>query len=347
MNPLIKLTPKQRAEVFDASALKLGFAIPSIVEKDFWVCWILSQLFSVEHGFGNHLVFKGGTSLSKAYAAIVRFSEDVDITIGRELLGLDTDKHDPEKAPNTTQRKKRIEALHAACSNWVAGELKTKLEAVTKNTLGADGWSYEVDEKDVTRLTLLFHYPSVVPAATGAEYNRRAVKIECGAKADLWPVTEKEITPYVAQMLPELIKNATIKVPTLSLQRTFWEKATILHAEAHRPADAKAPQQYYARHYADVAVLSGSDAGQAALRELELLKRVVAFKEAFYPSKTASYATAVPGTFKLLPAQAHAGFLEADYHDMREMFFGARLTWAEVITRLTKLETQINNTGAT
>jgi len=341
MNALIKLTPKQRAEVFDATALKLGFAITSIVEKDFWVCWILSQLFNAEHGFGRHIVFKGGTSLSKAYAAIERFSEDVDITIGRELLGFDTDQHDPEKAPSASQRKKRIEALHAACSQWVAGELKTKLEASTKHTLGAEGWSYEVDQRDETRLTLLFHYPSVVPAASGEEYNHRTVKIECGAKADLWPVTEKEIMPYVVAVIPDLAKSATIKVQTLNLERTFWEKATILHAEAHRPEE-KAPQEKYARHYVDLAVLSSTDAGQRALRELELLKRVVSFKEAFYPSRTASYATAKPGSFKLLPAAYHAKFLEADYRKMRPMFFGTPLTWAEVIARLTQLEAQIN-----
>lgn len=342
MNSIIKLTPKQRTEVFDAATLKMGFAATAIVEKDFWVCWILAQLFSEEHGFGNHIVFKGGTSLSKAYAAIDRFSEDVDITIGRELLGFDTDEHDPEKAPSTSQRKKRIEALHAACSNWVADVLKTKLEAVTRSILGADGWSYEVDKRDKTLLTLLFHYPSVLPAATDEEYNLRAVKIECGAKADLWPVTEKEITPYVASAVPVLVKTATIKVQTLSLQRTFWEKATILHAEAHRPAEGKEPQEKYARHYADLAALSVLAAGQAALSELELLKRVVAFKEAFYPSKTSSYATAVPGTFKLLPAAAHAEHLEADYHKMRQMFFGPPLTWAEIIARLTRLEAQIN-----
>jgi predicted nucleotidyltransferase component of viral defense system len=107
MNSVLALSDRERVELFSATAQKLGFSNEAIAEKDFWVCWTLGQLFQGIPGIGDHLVFKGGTSLSKVYRAINRFSEDVDITVGRELLGFDSDEHDPEKAANKSQAKKK------------------------------------------------------------------------------------------------------------------------------------------------------------------------------------------------------------------------------------------------
>src|SRR5665213_3131311 len=131
MNSVLALSDRERAELFSATARKLGFSNEAIAEKDFWVCWTLGQLFQGIPGIGDHLVFKGGTSLSKVYRAINRFSEDVGITVGRELLGFDSDEHDPEKAANKSQAKKKIEELAAACGRWVAGDFKTQLESRT------------------------------------------------------------------------------------------------------------------------------------------------------------------------------------------------------------------------
>ena len=136
MNSALALSNRERAELFSATAQKLGFSNEAIAEKDFWVCWTLGQVFQGIPGIGDHLVFKGGTSLSKVYRAINRFSEDVDITVGRELLGFDSDEHDPEKAANKSQAKKKIEELAAACGRWVAGDFKTQLESRTRDAKG-------------------------------------------------------------------------------------------------------------------------------------------------------------------------------------------------------------------
>jgi len=153
MNSVLALGYRERAELFSATARKLGFSNEAIAEKDFWVCWALGQLFQGIPGIGEHLVFKGGTSLSKVYRAINRFSEDVDITVGRELLGFDSDEHDPEKAANKSQAKKKTEQLVAACGRWVAGDLKTQLESRTRDAIGSGPWKYSVDDTD--QLTLL------------------------------------------------------------------------------------------------------------------------------------------------------------------------------------------------
>lgn len=141
MRSVLALSPRERAELFAGAAQRLGFGGESIVEKDFWVTWVLGQLFTGVAGLGDHLVFKGGTSLSKVYRAINRFSEDVDVTIGRELFGMAGDDHDPEKAPNPSQRKKRTEKLVEACSKWIGGDLKRLLEERTRDTIGNGGWN--------------------------------------------------------------------------------------------------------------------------------------------------------------------------------------------------------------
>jgi hypothetical protein len=338
---IIALSPREQAELFSATAQKLGLGNEVIIEKDFWVCWILRQLFIVLPDLGPHLVFKGGTSLSKVYGAINRFSEDVDITVGRELLGMIAYEDDPERASNPTQRRKRIEALRAACSRWIAGDLTRRLAETAREALGPTGWSFNVDETDVTGLTLLFNYPSALPPPPKAGYIDRAVRVECGAKADLWPVTEASVRPYVADAFPAQFPKTSAMVRALAVERTFWEKATILHAEAHRPAGPTS-RKNFSRHYADSAALANHPGGKNALLDPGLRRRVVEFKEHFYHSSWTNYATAVPGTFKLLPAAAHAAALETDYRRMQEMYFGPSLTWAEVIEGLGKLEEEIN-----
>jgi hypothetical protein len=342
MNSVLALGDRERSELFVATAQKLGFSNEAIAEKDFWVCWTLRELFQGIQGIGDHLVFKGGTSLSKVYRAINRFSEDVDITVGRELLGFDSDEHDPEKAANKSQAKKKIEELSAACGRWVAGDFKTQLESRTRDTIGAGGWKYSVDETD--ELTLIFQYPSVLPTPIGGSYISRMVRIECGAKADLWPVTKASIAPYVAEAYPR-ITDASVSVRALAVERTFWEKATILHAEAHRPKE-KPFTKNFSRHYADTAALADHEGGKRALQDSDLRKRVVAFKEAFYRSSSTNFAAAVPGSFKLLPAPDHVKTLESDYRRMRrEMYYGPSLEWAEILERLRTLKSEIDRSN--
>ena len=262
--------------------------------------------------------------------------------MGRELLGLGSDDDDPEKAPNPSQKRKRIEALQSECRRWVAGDLAGQLEEVTRVVLGPGGWAYAVDETDEDRLTLLFNYPSALPAPTAGAYIQRAVRIECGAKADAWPVKEASIKPYVAEAFPAQITGASVAVRALAVERTFWEKATILHAEAHRPAD-KAIKKNFSRHYADTAALADHPGGKNALQDTVLRQRVVDFKEAFYRNAWTSFTTAVPGTFRLLPAPAHVATLETDYRrTQREMYFGPSFEWAAMIAKLRELEGQIN-----
>ncbi len=195
-------------------------------EKDAWVCWTLRQLFDLPDA-RSHFIFKGGTSLSKVWKVIHRFSEDIDISLSREWLGF-VGERDPESAPSRKQRTKLLDDLSATCAAKLRDEIAPALHQRFSAVLGPTGWSLAIAPDDA--LTLLFAYPSVFAADAGAAYVRPVVKIECGARSDRWPVAEQSLAPYIAESFPAAFHDATFHVPVFDIERTIWEKATILHA---------------------------------------------------------------------------------------------------------------------
>jgi Nucleotidyl transferase AbiEii toxin, Type IV TA system len=158
MEEFIKLPMERRRRFCDEAQAKLSLRAASI-EKDFWVCWTLRELFSLP-GCGPHLTFKGGTSLSKAWKLIERFSEDVDVVLDRSFLGFGGDKS-PEAAASNNQREKRLEALKLACQKRIQDSLKPELEERFQGVLPKGmQWSLVDDTDDADRQTLLFHFPS-------------------------------------------------------------------------------------------------------------------------------------------------------------------------------------------
>ena len=179
-----------------------------------------------------------------------------------------------------------------------------------------------------------------MPTPLGGSYVSRVVRIECGAKADLWPVTKATITPYVAEAYPR-ITDTSVPVRALAIERTFWEKATILHAEYHRPAEKALPDRY-SRHYYDLAMLAQSPVRAEALADLALLDQVVRHKETFYPSGWARYDLARVGSLRLVPPDERRAALERDYRSMSVMIFGQPPPFGKIIEVLATLEQEIN-----
>ena len=336
MKSVLSLTAAERAELFNAAAQQLGIG-PVSVEKDFWVCWTLRELFALPD-IADHLIFKGGTSLSKVWRAVQRFSEDIDISLSKEWLGFGYEE-DPEHQSSTKKRKRQLQALAEACAERVGGQLLSSLREAGRRQLMDDDWTMEVSPQDAQ--TLLFRYPTSLPVMPGTEYIDRAVKIECGARSDRWPSENRIIQPYVAEAFPDAVTDAEVPVRVLSVERTFWEKATILHAEAHRPAEQAMPSKY-SRHYADLAALADlPEAGEWPKRD-ELRARVVEHKQVFFASAWARYELAVPGSLRLLPSAERLRQMETDYREMQVMYFGAARSWTEIVQRLEALESAIN-----
>lgn len=338
MNAFLQLPATERRLAFQQVDSKMGLQAVS-VEKDFWVCWTLRELFTLP-GIGDHLTFKGGTSLSKAWKFIERFSEDIDLIVDKEALGFGGDAA-PDKAPSKGQRKKRLEQLMATCRNWVQGTLQPALRDRLLADLGQTGWQLEVDPEMADGQCLLFHYPSVFPAGT-AGYVRPVVKIELGARSDDWPHQTKAIQPYVIELFPALDPDATFPVRVLAAERTFWEKACLLHEETFRPAD-KPRGVRMARHYYDLWALLEAGVGERALQEKALFARVAEHREIFFRHTWVDYTTHKPGTFRLVPPENHLANWRDDYKAMLgPMFFGEVPAFDEILPVVGEFEAVFN-----
>ena len=338
MDAFLQIPKARRLLAFQQVDDVMGLQAVS-VEKDFWVCWTLRELFSLP-GIGSQLTFKGGTSLSKAWKLIERFSEDIDIIVDKEALGCGGEAA-PDRAPSNKQRKARLEALIATCREWVQGKLQPALRARIVETIGKKGWLLEVDPDMPDGQCLLFHYPSAFASGT-AGYVRPVVKIELGARSDDWPHEERTILPYVTEHFPALDPAPAFPVRVLAAERTFWEKACLLHEETFRPAE-KPRKLRMARHYYDLWCLIRAGNGEAALAQPALFQRVAEHRELFFRFSWVDYSTHKPGTFRLTPPPTHLSAWKADYTDMLgPMFFGNTPSFEEMIAAATMFEDIFN-----
>ncbi len=328
----------QRLAMEQAAAAK-GLAFVA-VEKDFWVCWTLEQLFQLPE-IGGHLTFKGGTSLSKVYGLIDRFSEDIDLVVDKAYLGFSGDR-DPEAAPSNAKRKDLIKALKSTCSEVVSGAIMAALNQAFQGSLplGRD-WSLTMDLEDSDRQTILFNYPRL--DVVGAGYLRQWVKIELGARSDIDPAQVGTVRSEVALAFPQLFDQAAVGLRALDAERTFLEKVTLLHEESFRPSD-KPRAQKLARHYYDVARMIQKGVGARALASRDLFQRVVEHRRIYFKQTWVDYDTMAPGSLRIVPDGARMTAWEQDYQAMqREMFYGTPPTWPEVIEEVSRWEDAFNH----
>ncbi len=351
MNQVAIWSAEDRAALFQQSASQRGF-LPLIVEKDFWVCWTLNQVFELPH-LREHIIFKGGTSLSKVFGLIKRFSEDIDLSIDRAFLGFTGERDIASPDMSGNQRKALLKQLPKECEAKIANDLLPALKQSFSDVLSASNsqageWKLYLDPQDPQNL--LFTYPSGVSQARGVPaYNAPIVKMEFGARADHWPAGKHTVVPYAAEDFGKAFQMPSCSVRALEAERTFWEKATILHAEYYRPEKTvlNAPptrRNELSRHYYDLVQIADSAIGQQALSNFGLLEQVAEHKRLFFPSAWANYKEAGPGSLRLVPPEWKQEFFRHDYDAMQNMFFPDHQppSFDEILERLHALEEQIN-----
>jgi hypothetical protein len=336
LNSIAKMPADERAELFAETADRKGLA-DAIVEKDFWVCWVLKQLFSID-ALSGRLLFKGGTSLSKIFHAINRFSEDIDLAVDYVALGF-TGELDPRREDISKTKRARILAdMMVACQQYIGGDFLVALNTRCQEVLGTDdAWSLNVSEQDPN--VVQFRYPAAI--AKGLAYVTPQVVLELGTHAEFVPHDRFTIRSFSAEEFPNVIADGDVAVVALLAKRTFWEKATILHAEYHRPLE-KPMLDRYSRHYYDVAMMAQGPIRTEALADLALLAQVVRHKETFYPSGWAHYELARPGSLRLVPREERLAALERDYRNMGVMIFGEPPAFGSIMGILAALEQDIN-----
>ena len=180
-------------------------------------------------------------------------------------------------------------------------------------------------------------YPNLFTDASTLQ----VIRLEIGALAAWTPAELVDIVPYAAEQYPQLFKQKEVPVLTVAPERTFWEKATILHHEANRPEHLSMPQRY-SRHYYDLYCMAKSPVKEKAFERLDLLQKVVDFKMKFYPRAWARYPEAVPATLKLLPPSYRLGALQEDYSAMRNMLYGEIPSFETMMEAVGELEKEIH-----
>lgn len=335
----LALPPERRSIAFVQAATQRQMGAP-ILEKDFWVCWMLGLIFS-DPELGPHLLFKGGTSLSKIYRVVQRFSEDVDLGITPAFLGIR--EGDFEGLPSRKRREAELARMQKLCGETLEKSIIPRLEKSIESLLGAypdgNGWlRYEFDNR-VHSPILHFRYPTVLPA--GLDYIKREVKLEIATLTDQRPTGRHAVKPWLADEFPDVFAEWKCDVTALELERTFWEKATILHAEFHKSPEKEIPVRY-ARHYSDFARLLSHPQANAFIADRVMCQRVVDWKALVFPSKGARYDLAGQGTFALVPPAHRLNTLEKDYLEMRPMFLTEPQTFADMMAVLAEGEKRIN-----
>lgn len=337
---VIAASPRDRLDLFLATANRLGAPVGN-VEKDFWVCWTLNALYHERPAGGPRLLFKGGTSLSKAYGLIRRFSEDIDVTVFRDDLDEAASIEELE-ALSKKKRGAKLDAIRDACRTYIQGPLQEFLMAQIADATGGAG-RIEIDETDQDGQTLLVWYPEV-ELRDGA-YVRPVVKIESGAKSALDPNRSVAITPYISEETAEL--DLTIpEVTTIEAGRTFWDKVVIAHGLRRwyeRRGVLRQEGQRVSRHYYDLHCLLNSEVGETALADGKLGADCVRHARMFFDRTDFDLASAVPGTFALAPAVKMVDALKTDYEKTTAMVFGTAPAFDEIVASATKIERTLND----
>ncbi len=332
MERVARLPAAERAALFAETAVRMRMT-PAVAEKDFWVTWVLDRLFA-DAELARLLMFKGGTSLSKVFRLIERFSEDIDLILDWRVLSAVSGNEDPMAARSKARQEKLNAAINEQALAYIAGALLERVAAALGETC---------------RCAIARDDPHVIdiryPAAFPDRYLRPELRLEIGPLAAWVPHEDRMIDCYAAEAFPQVFERRECRVRVIRAERTFWEKATILHHEAHRPEGNPQPPRY-SRHYYDLARMADAPVKDAALADMSLLADVVAFKQRFYPRGWARYDLAVPGSLRLMPQGQVLAGVEADYRAMTNMIFGAVPAFNDIFARLRALEQEINALGA-
>jgi hypothetical protein len=337
MDKFLALAGSDRADAFQETAANMQLH-PTPVEKDFWVCYLLRELFALDC-VKDHLIFKGGTSLSKAYGLIERFSEDIDLSVNSSVFGIDLETDFSSLDPS--QRKIKISQLYKVAAQFIDETFIPELQERLEQSLPEMNWRLQPHRRGEDNNIILFKYKKLIHDGKQPHYTSPEVQIEIGVRAQHEPAEIKTVLPYIAEQFPQIFETPQTEVKVLSARRTFWEKATIFHTEFSKPADQPIRKRY-ARHAYDLHKLLSSDIGKEALEDLDLLKQVSMHKAAFHTSAHVDYTAIYTGGLKVMPQGSRQQELADDYAAMRDFFMSEPPPFSDILKSLQHIEQQAN-----
>jgi predicted nucleotidyltransferase component of viral defense system len=322
------LSEQDQREIFEETAGKRGLSIAAI-EKDWWVVQTLSVIFSLK--YAHALIFKGGTSLSKGWNLVQRFSEDIDLALDREFLGFtgELSKGDIKKL-----RRKSYQFI----TEIFTEELKIKFSELDfKNVLVKNR---KVENHDQDPLTVEIYYPNLINKDS---YLKPAILVEVGSRSLKEPFTQRSFGTIISEVFTDRpFADKPISIPVVNPERTFLEKIFLLHEEFQKPQD-KIRVERLSRHLYDIEKLSQTEYAQAAFRDTKLYNTIVRHREKFTPISGIDYTNHSPDKICFIPPETILKDWQLDYEIMTQtMIYDNPLPFDELITSLTKLQRRIN-----
>ena len=324
-----KLPEQRRRDIFIQTSRRNALP-PWSVEKDWWASMVLKSLFELD--FSQQLVFKGGTSLSKGWNLIQRFSEDIDVALNMKYLGYEGDP-----------TLKKITKLRKASYAFTRDTLCTVLDAKLENS-GFRDYRIEPNEEPNTSTdphSLNLHYNSLTQQS---EYISPAIKIEVSARSLMEPAEEREIQSFVGKNFPgQRFADPSKQINTVIPKRTFLEKAFLLHEEFKRNPEEMRSERM-SRHLYDLEKMMDTDHCSEALKDKGLYMSIIQHRATFTKLKDVDYNTHLPDHIDFIPPEAILKEYARDYSRMQEsMIFGDSLSFNVLIDRLTELRSRFRH----
>ncbi len=318
----LNLPKDKQQELFKQLSFKTGIQ-PQAIEKDAWVTLVLRIIFNSQ--IAEHLVFKGGTSLSKAYGLIKRFSEDIDLAINREYLGFTGEL---TKGQIRKLKRKSHEFVLNEMTNIIAGEFKRQNIDNRLFKIEVENTKISDQDPEIIKVT----YQSVFDELS---YISGRVLVEIGARSLLEPSEGKEIQSIIDENYPEnsFAEEAFI-VKTVLPEKTFLEKMILLHEEFTKPKE-KIRYHRMSRHLYDIGQIISTEFGERALKSESLFQEIIKHRAKYTPIRTVDYSNLELNKLRIIPPEEFIDQYEKDYSDMKEnMIYGEKISFNNLIDKI-------------
>jgi predicted nucleotidyltransferase component of viral defense system len=324
MNKWLNIDRERRILIIEDISAKTNLS-PDAIEKDWWVTQTLRILFQCE--CAPHIVFKGGTSLSKCWKLIERFSEDIDIAIDRSFFCFDGELN-----------RKQINNLRRASCAYISETLKNELD-INFRKAGISGYTVLVEEtKDTTKDPQIIEikYDSLFTS----NYLKDKILIEIGARSLMEPSENVPVRSIIAENYPDAsFADEYVIIPTVIPQRTFLEKAFLLHEEFQKPQE-RIRVDRMSRHIYDLERMMDTDFAESALKNTKLYSAIVEHRRTLTAMKEVDYSTHVPDKINFVPPDFLLSEWQKDYWKMQEMIYGKTLPFDKLIDRIKELNSR-------
>lgn len=329
----LTLPKKDQAQILRTIATNKNIMRDAILlEKDIWICWALEFLFKMPNQLP--MAFKGGTSLSKAFHVIDRFSEDVDITIDYNAFNCDNPF---AEGVSKTKIQKISDQLKSMVTQHLKDYIIPYFQQIISEQFKENSPRINLDDDGET---VHLYYPTVIEQKSG--YISDSVRLEFGGRNLTTPSDTQTIRTDISKYVSDL-SFPSAKAIVLSPQKTYWEKITLMHSECNRHT-FKENADRISRHWYDVSMLTNHHIGKQALVNRELLNEVIRVKKIFYNSSFSKYDDCLNGKMRLLPKDKDLELLKGDFNKMlnNKMFYGEQPDFNLIISEIEKLESILN-----